>query len=363
MRSEFILGKDQSLPSLDTLGFGKYYVPYMYLRRFRAGQWETANVLDYQLLEIDPAANVLHYGQAIFEGMKGYYNQDQDKYFLFRPEQNAERYIVSARRICMPDLPVDAFVESVIKAMQFSRKWIPPYSRAHPTGASLYIRPFMIGTSPKLGVKPSDHYAHMVITSPSGPYFPTGMKPIKLKVETEYVRAVPGGTGNAKVAGNYAASMLAGANAQKEGYAQVLWLDAIEHRFLEEVGAMNVFVVMNDKLHVPLLSGSILPGITRQSIIELASEVLGLEVEERHIAIEEVIDGIQSGVVTELFGSGTAAVITPVGLLGYEGADYTISMDKVGPCTKRLYDLLVAIQYGEEPIGYEKGWTYPVDLT
>lgn len=362
MRSDYILRKDQELPDVNDLGFGKYYVPYMYLRRFRKGLWDTPYVLDYQLLEMDPGSNVLHYGQAIFEGMKAYYNTDQQAYFLFRPTENAKRYQDSARRICMPELPVEEFVASIFKAVEFSRRWVPPYSKKRPSLASLYIRPYMIGTSPKLGVKPADDYAHLVITSPSGPYFPTGLKPIKLKVETELVRAVPGGTGDVKVAGNYASSLFAATRAQREGYAQVLWLDALEHTNIEEVGAMNVFVVMNGELHTPWLSGSILPGITRRSIIELARQHFGLTVVERAISIHEIIDGIAKGTVTEIFGSGTAAVVTPVGLLGYQGADHVLSMDEIGPITKQIYDTLVQIQYGELSLDVSKDWAVKVSF-
>ncbi len=361
MRSEFILPKDKGLPPLDELSFGKWYTPYMYVRRYRQGKWEEPIICEYDLFALDPASQALHYGQLIFEGMKAYYNADLEKVFFFRPEENARRYARSARRLCMPPLSVEDFMASVTEAVRFSRRWIPPYSEAHPIQASLYIRPFMIGTTPKLGVKAAEDYAHAVITSPSGPYFATGMKPIRLKVEEEFVRAAPGGTGDVKCAGNYAASLLAGQRAAEEGYQQVLWLDAIERRYIEEVGAMNVFMVIDGKLVTPELTGSILPGVTRSSILTMA-RARGIETEERHIPIEELVDGIGTGRVTEVFGSGTAAVITPVGVLGYRGEDLVINDQKIGPVAKRLYDELVHIQYGVLRPDYAADWVREVSF-
>ncbi len=311
MKSEYILDKTAGIPPLDELGFGQYYSPFMCVQRFADGQWRELQTVDYQDLELDPASQELHYGQAIFEGMKAYHNADKDRYYLFRPEENAKRYIRSAKRLCMQTLPVEDFLDSVISAVKAAKPWIPPYSKKNPTAASLYIRPFMIGTTPKLGVKPATEYAHMVITSPSGPYFATGLKPIRLKVEEHYVRASHGGTGEAKAAGNYAGSLLAAEIANQQGYAQVLWLDAGERRYIEEVGAMNFFVCENGRLIAPMLDGSILPGITRESIIIAAAKELDMEVVEEHIAIDELVDGVDSGRVDEVFGSGTAAVVAP----------------------------------------------------
>lgn len=360
MKSTFILPKDKPIPAVKDLGFGQYYTPYMYVRRYRNGEWQDPMVTDYQLLALDPASQMLHYGQLIFEGMKGYYNKDQGKVYLFRPEKNAERYSNSAYRLCMPRLPEKDFVESVVTAVKFSGPYIPPYSKSNPTPASLYIRPFLMGTTPKLGVKPADDYGHIVITSPSGPYFATGLNPIKLKVEEHYVRAAPGGTGEAKVAGNYASSLLAAEIAKKEGFAQVLWLD-VTHTYLEEVGAMNVFLVKKGNiLLTPSLSGSILPGITRASVIELAKNHFGMEVEERHISIDETIKGIKEGSITELFGTGTAAVITPVGLLGYRGENYVIGDGEIGTMAGKFYDTLLGIQYNEIEVDCARDWCVEV---
>ena len=359
MRSNFVLPKDTPIPDVKDLGFGKYYAPYMVVRRFRNGKWEEPMVTDYQLLAVDPASQMLHYGQLIFEGMKAYYNKDQEKVFLFRPEMNAKRYIRSAERLCMPRLPEEDFISSVIEAVKISAPYIPAYSKESPTPASLYIRPFLMGTTPKLGVKPAEDYGHIVITSPSGPYFTGGLSPIKLKVEEQFVRVAPGGTGEAKAAGNYAASLLAADIAQKEGFAQVLWTD-VTHKYIEEVGAMNVFMVKDNVLVTPELNGSILPGITRNSIIELAGSYLGMEVEERPVPIEEVIEGIKEKKVTELFGTGTAAVITPVGILGYKGDLVTIGDGEIGPVAKKLYDTLLSIHYNELEVECAKDWCVEV---
>jgi branched-chain amino acid aminotransferase len=304
---------------------------------------------------------MLHYGQLIFEGLKAYYNKDQGKVYLFRPEENAKRYIRSAARLYIPQLPVEDFMESIIESVKVAGPFIPPYSKENPTPASLYIRPFIMGTTPKLGVKPAEDYGHIVITSPSGPYFATGLKPIKLKVEEIYVRAAPGGTGEAKCAGNYAASLLAAEISHQEGYDQVLWLDGVHRKYLEEVGAMNVFIVKDGKVSTPKLSGSILPGITRDSVIKLCPH-LGLEVEERLISIEEVIEGLKENKVTEIFGSGTAAVITPVGLLGYKGENYTVGNGDIGPVARKLYDTLLGIQYNEISLECTKDWVIEVKM-
>jgi len=355
MKSQYILEKDAELPDLKELGFGKWASPYMYVRRYRNGAWEAPIIHEYDLFALDPAAQALHYGQLIFEGMKAYYNKDLGKIFTFRPEENAKRYQRSAQRLVMPELPVPDFLASVFEAVRLARRWIPPFSEANPIEASLYIRPFLMGTSPKLGVKPSDDYAHAVITSPSGPYFRSGFTPIRLKVETEYVRAVRGGTGEAKCAGNYASSLLAAKRAEAEGFSQVLWLDGVDRRYIEEVGAMNVFVLMNGTLMTPSLTGSILPGITRSSILTMG-EALGVPVAETNIDIHELLAGIENGTVTEMFGSGTAAVVTPVGLLGYQGKEYAINGGHVGELTSTIYKTLVRIQYGLEQPAYAKDW-------
>ncbi len=360
MTNERVLTNESEIPSLEELGFGRYYTPYIYLRYYKEGRWQEHEVRDYEPIGLDPAAQTLHYGQAIFEGMKAYYNKDRERIFLFRPLENAKRYYRSAERLCMPGLPTEEFLNSVVEAVKFSRQWIPPFTKANPTPASLYIRPFMIGITPKLGVMPSDDYLHAVITSPSGPYFPSGLKPIRLKVEEKYIRAARGGTGDAKAAGNYAASLLAAHKAKKEGYAQVLWLDAVERKYIEEVGAMNVMMVKNDVLVTPRLSGSILEGITRKSILDVAEKHLGMKIEERPIAMEELIEGIQDGSITEFFGTGTAAVVTPVGILGYKGREYVINDGDIGRTTLKLYETLQAVQYGELELPFAEDWVMEV---
>ncbi|HPZ09838.1 MAG TPA: branched-chain amino acid aminotransferase [Candidatus Eremiobacteraeota bacterium] len=361
MRSNFILQKNKPISPTEKLGFGQYYTPYMYVRRYRNSRWEDHFITDYELLAVDPASQMLHYGQLIFEGMKAYYNKDQEKVYLFRPEENAKRYIRSAIRLCIPQLPVADFIDSIKSAVKFSGPYIPPYSKSNPTPASLYIRPFLMGTTPKLGVKPAQDYGHVVITSPSGPYFSSGLNPIKLKVEEEYIRAAPGGTGEAKCAGNYAASLLAAEIALKEGFDQVLWLD-VERKYLQEVGAMNLFVVIDNVLVTPDLDGCILPGITRDAVIELGASHFKMSVEERHVSIHEVIEGIKNNKVTEIFGSGTAAVITPVGSLGYKGEHYTIGDGKIGPIAQKMYDTLLGIQYNELNIECAKDWIIEVQI-
>jgi branched-chain amino acid aminotransferase len=355
MRSNFILPKDKPVPSVEKLGFGQYYTPYMYVRRYRGGKWEDSIITDYELLAVDPASQMLHYGQLIFEGLKAYYNKDQGKVYLFRPEENAKRYIKSAIRLCMPQLPVADFIDSVKAAVKFSGPFIPPYSQKSPTPASLYIRPFLMGTTPKLGVKPAQDYGHVVITSPSGPYFAGGLNPIKLKVDEIYTRAAPGGTGEAKCAGNYATSLMAAEIAHSEGYDQVLWLD-VTHKYIQEVGAMNVFLVKDNVLITPDLSGTILPGITRDSVIKLASSHFSMKVEERPVSIDEIIEGIKEKTVTEMFGSGTAAVITPVGMIGYKGEKYTVGNGEIGTLAGKMYDTIIGIQYNEIQIECARDW-------
>lgn len=332
------------------LGFGKIFTDYMFTMRYLKGKgWVEPKISKYKPIDIDPAAVVLHYSQEIFEGLKAYAAED-GRILLFRPEENAKRMYESAERMCMAPFPIEYFLESVAALVNLEKRWIP---RA--PGTALYIRPTLIGTGDALGVHPADEYLFFIILTPVGAYFKEGFKPISLYVEDYYIRAAVGGVGNAKTGGNYAASLLAAAKAQEKGFSQVLWLDAREKRFIEEVGAMNIFFVFGRKLVTPDLSGSILPGITRKSVIELA-KTLGYTVEERPISIEEVFAGIKDGSLTESFGSGTAAVISPVGSLNYKGENYLINDFKVGPVTEELYTKLINLQYGktEDPFGWVK---------
>ncbi|MGE5583274.1 MAG: branched-chain amino acid aminotransferase [Bacillota bacterium] len=330
------------------LGFGQVFTDYMFTMNFRKGQgWVEPKISRYSPFLLDPAAVVLHYGQEIFEGLKAYAAED-GRILLFRPEQNAKRMYRSAERMCMEPFPEEYFLKATETLVNLEKRWIP---RA--PGTSLYIRPTLVGLGAALGVHPATEYLFFIILSPVAAYFKEGFKPIKLYVEDYYVRSVIGGVGDAKTGGNYAASLMAGAKAEQKGFSQVLWLDAREKKYVEEVGAMNMFFVFGKTLVTPNLGGSILPGITRASVIELARS-LGYQVEERRISIEEVINGANNGSLTEAFGSGTAAVISPVGSLYFKEKDYLINNNQVGKITEELYTKLVDIQYGraKDPFGW-----------
>jgi branched-chain amino acid aminotransferase len=330
------------------LGFGRLFTDRMFIAEWKAGQgWVDARVEPYAPFVLDPACLVFHYAQEIFEGLKAYKWQD-GTITLFRPEMNARRFNLSASRLCMPDVPEELFLGGIEKLVQLESDWIPTSS-----GTSLYIRPTMIAVEPVLGVKPSDHFYFYVILSPVGAYYPAGFNPVKIMVEDSYVRAVPGGTGEAKTGGNYASSLKAGLEAKKKGYDQVLWLDGVHRRYVEEVGAMNMFFAYEDRLATAPLTGSILNGVTRDSVLALAGS-LGLAVDERQIDINDLLADIRGGNVKEAFGSGTAAVITPVGALSFKGEEVPVGDGGVGPLTQKLYDTLTGIQYGRLPDTY--GW-------
>ncbi|TFG94724.1 branched-chain amino acid aminotransferase, partial [Candidatus Thorarchaeota archaeon] len=305
----------------------------------------------YGNLSLSPAALCLHYGQGIFEGMKAY--RRGDRTLLFRPERNFIRFNESAARMVMPKVDTDIAISTLKQLLKVEREWVPEVQ-----GSSLYIRPTMIGTQAKLGVKPSDEYLFYIILSPVGPYFKEGFSPVKIFLSTEHVRAVRGGVGAVKTMGNYGASLLAGTKAAEVGYSQVLWMDALDRKYLEEVGTMNIFVKFDDELVTPPLTGSILSGITRDSVLTLTRD-MGLEVKERPVSIDEVIEGIASGKVVEMFGCGTAAIIAPVGALWYKDNNYTVSDGMTGNLTQHLFDELTGIQSGERPDPY--GWVVEVD--
>lgn len=332
------------------LGFGKVFTDYMFTMRYVKGKgWSEPKISKYTPIPLGPAAVVLHYAQEIFEGLKAYAAED-GRILLFRPEENAKRMYDSAEKICMKPFPVEYFVESVTTLVNLEKRWIPKAP-----GTSLYIRPTLIGIGDALGVHPADEYLFFIILTPVSAYFKEGFKPVSLYVEDFHVRAAVGGVGDAKTGANYAASLLAGAKAEQKGFSQVLWLDAREKKYVEEVGAMNIFFVFGKKVVTPNLNGSILPGITRKSVIELAGS-LGYEVEERPISIDEVIAGIKDGTLTESFGSGTAAVISPVGSLNFKGENYLVSNNQVGKVTEELYTKLLDLQYGRahDPFGWVK---------
>jgi branched-chain amino acid aminotransferase len=330
------------------LGFGKIFTDYMFTMNYRMGEgWVEPKIIPYAPFSIDPAAVVLHYSQEIFEGLKAYAAPD-GRILLFRPEQNAKRMFRSAERLCMEPFPEEYFLEAIETLVNLEKRWIP---KAPET--SLYIRPTLVGLGSALGVHPASEYLFFVILSPVAAYYKEGFKPVKLAVEDYYVRSAVGGVGDAKTGGNYAASLMAGAKAEAKGFSQVLWLDAKEKRYVEEVGSMNIFFVFGNKLVTPSLGGSILPGITRASVIELAKN-LGYPVEERQISIDEVVNGLENGTLTEAFGSGTAAVISPVGSLQYKGQDHLVGNNLVGKITQELYTKLVDIQYGKTKDSF--GW-------
>ncbi len=323
------------------LAFGKYFTDRMMMVEWKAGQeWCAARIEPYAPFVLDPAALVFHYAQEIFEGLKAYKWED-GRIALFRPEMNARRFNRSAARMCMPTVPEDIFLDGIAQLVSLERDWIPTAP-----GTSLYIRPTLIAVEPVLGVKPSDHYYFYVILSPVGAYYAAGFNPVNIMVEDHFVRAVVGGTGEAKTGGNYASSLMAALEAKKKGYDQVLWLDGSERRYIEEVGAMNMFFVYGKTIVTAPLNGSILSGITRDSVLTLAP-TLGYQVEERQIDVNDLMADIQNGKITEAFGSGTAAVITPVGKLCYKDQELQLSGGKVGEATQLMYDTLTGIQTGK----------------
>ncbi len=321
------------------VSFGTVFSDHMFSMRHTDGNWKDRRIHPYGPLSISPAAQSLHYAQGIFEGMKAY--RRGDRVLLFRPEMNFSRLKDSAERMVMPTIEIDFALTSLMKLLKIESEWVP-----EAPGSSLYIRPTMIATEPKLGVRPSLEYLYYVILSPVGPYFKEGFSPVKIYVSDKYVRAVKGGTGAAKASGNYAASLLAGVDATKVGYSQVLWLDALERKWIEEVGTMNLFVRFDDEVATPPLSGSILPGVTRNSVLTLIKDY-GLTPTERMISIDEIIEGVSSGKVKEIFGCGTAAIIAPVGSLWYKDTPYEVSNGQTGEVTQRLFDDLIGIQSGE----------------
>lgn len=329
------------------LGFGNYFADRMFTVRWDQGQgWHDAKVGPHANFSLDPAAAVFHYGQAIFEGQKAYAREDGE-ILLFRPEMNHQRFNRSASRLCMPEVPEDLYLSGLNALIDAERDWVPRGEMQ-----SLYVRPFMIATEPLQGVRPANQYLFAIITSPVGAYYASGFRPVKIHVSEDFVRAAEGGTGSAKAAGNYAASLLAGQRAQEAGCQQVLWLDAAQRRFVEEIGAMNVFFVIDGKLITPPLGGSILPGVTRDTVLTLAADK-GLAIEQRRIAIDEVTTAIEKGSCTEAFGCGTAAVITAISGFVHGGREFHIS-DEVGPVARQMFETITGIQWGrlEDPHGW-----------
>jgi branched-chain amino acid aminotransferase len=342
-------------PLPETLNFGRHFTHRMFTQRYSPERgWHDAKIGPYQPISIDPAAQLLHCGQAIFEGTKAYLRPDGE-FNLFRPEQNAARFNRSAERLAMPKVDPEFHVQAIAELVKLEQAWMP-----HQAGASLYIRPVLTATDQTLEVRASKTFLHYIILSPTGPYFPSGSKPVSVMISHDYVRAVRGGTGEAKTTANYAISLYAIEQARAYGYQQVLWLDALERRFVEEVGAMNIgFVYAGKHIRTPALSGSILPGITRDSILRLAPD-LGYEISEERIEVNEMLADIASGKITEVFAMGTAAVVVPIGILAFKGREFHVSQGNAAPVTKALYKGLTDIQYGQVPDPY--GWIRVVTL-
>ncbi len=335
------------------LGFGDIFTDHMFLMNYVADKgWFNPRIEPYGNISIDPAAMGIHYGQEIFEGLKAYCGIDGG-ISLFRARDNFERFNRSARRMCMAEIDIDLVMEGMKKLILMDREWIP---KSH--GASLYIRPTMLATEPHLGVRPSRQYLFFIILGPVGAYYKEGLNPVRIYVEDFYVRAAKGGTGEAKTAGNYGASLLAAEKAKEKGFTQVLWLDAAEHKYVEEVGTMNMFFVIDGEVVTSPLNGSVLAGITRDSVIQLVRD-WGIRFQERFISIAEVIRAARDGSLTEAFGTGTAAVISPVGQITYKGEDYVIAGGRMGELSQRLYNEIIAIQYREKPDPY--GWVEQID--
>lgn len=325
------------------LGFGKVFTDHMFLMDYDEGKgWHDARIVPYGPIMMDPASSCLHYGQEIFEGMKAY-RTDDGKIQFFRPMENFKRLNASCERLVIPKLDEELLMTSLQKLVEIDRDWVPTTQ-----GASLYIRPFVIGNQDFLGVHPSIRYIYCVILSPSGAYYASGINPVKIYVEQNYVRATKGGMGMVKTGGNYAASLAAQHEAEKQGYSQVLWLDGVERKYIEEVGAMNVFFKLGDEVVTPMLTGSILPGITRKSVIEMLQS-WGVKITERLISADELMAAADKGLLHEAWGSGTAAVISPIGELKFGDRNVVINQNQIGETSQRLYDALTGIQWGRLP--------------
>ena len=340
-------------PDFSKLGFGKYFTDHMFMMEYTEGEgWQNPRIVPFAPIPIHPASTVLHYGAEIFEGMRAY--KTADGYQMFRPLENIKRMNDSAERLCLPTLPEEFTLKALTELINLDYSWIPDQE-----GTSLYIRPFMFGNDETLGVHAVHHATFVVILSPVGAYYAEGLNPVKISIESEDVRAVRGGTGYAKCGGNYAASMRAGKRAAAKGFSQVLWLDGVERKYIEEVGAMNVMFKINGEIITPMLTGSVLPGITRKSCLEILKE-WGYKVSERLISVDELISAAESGTLEEAWGTGTAAVISPIGHLVYKDVDHVVAGDKIGELAQRLYDELTGIQWGK--VADKRDWCYKVKM-
>lgn len=339
-------------PDQNNLGFGIHFTDHMFIMDYDEGQgWHDARIVPYAPLAVDPSAMALHYGQAIFEGLKAYRTANGEV-LLFRPEKNMQRVNNSNRLLCIPEINVDDCVQAIKEVVKVDEDWIPSAP-----GTSLYIRPFIFASEPALGVRPAYSYQFIIILSPVGAYYKEGINPVKIYVESNYVRAVRGGLGEAKTVANYAASLKAQVEAKKDGYTQVLWLDGVEKKYIEEVGTMNVFFKIDGEVVTPALTGTILPGITRMSTIELLKQA-DIPVSERRITIQEIYDAHAAGKLEEAFGTGTAAVISPIGELCWDGNIIQVNDGKIGEVSQKVYNTITGIQSGELEDTF--GWTQKV---
>ena len=339
-------------PKDSELGFGNVFTDHMFVADFQEEKgWYDPRIVPYGLLPLDPAAAVLHYAQAVFDGLKAFRGVD-GKVRLFRPQKHVERLNDSAKHMCIPPLDPELALRSLVTLVGIERDWVPAA-----IGTSLYIRPTIIASEPFLGVRPAKSYIYFVILSPVGAYYPEGMAPVKIRVEEKHVRAVEGGLGNAKTGANYAASLMAGEEAKHEGFTQVLWLDGVHRKYIDEVGTMNIMVKIAGEVITPPLTGTILPGVTRDSVLTLLRD-WGGKVSERQISIDEVVAAHTAGTLEEVFGTGTAAVISPVGELAFRGRRMVINGGTIGPMTQKLYDAIVGIQYGK--LADPHGWMVEV---
>ncbi|WP_107839779.1 branched-chain amino acid aminotransferase [Metasolibacillus meyeri] len=335
-------------PTAEQLGFGKHFTDHMFMMDYTIEQgWHNARIIPYQPISLDPSAMIFHYGQSVFEGMKAYKTPAGDVQ-LFRPERNFKRLNISNDRLCIPAIDEQFALDALKQLLSIDKDWVP----SEP-GTSLYIRPYTFATEPFLGVAPAKSYHFIIIMSPVGAYYSEGINPVKILVEKQYVRAVVGGTGEAKTGGNYANGLKAQEIASKEGYSQILWLDGKENRYIEEVGSMNIFFKINGKVITPALNGSILAGITRDSMLHLLKSK-NIDVEERRITIDEVVQAYKEGILEEAFGTGTAAVISPIGQLKWQDTELTVNDGQIGEVTQMLYDTLTGIQNGtvEDSFGW-----------
>ncbi len=334
------------------LGFGRIFTDHMFMMDYSSEKgWYDARIVPFDYIPIHPASTVFHYGAEIFEGMKAY-RTAEGNIQLFRPEENVRRLNNSAERLCLPQIDEEACLDILNKLVELEKDWVP-----HSEGTSLYIRPFMYGNDPHLGVHAVHNATFVVICSPVGAYYAEGINPVKIAIESEDVRAVRGGTGYAKCGGNYAASLRAGERAEKNGFTQVLWLDGVERKYIEEVGSMNVMFKIDGEIITPMLTGSVLPGITRKSCVEILKE-WGYKVSERLISVDELFEAAKAGKLEEAWGTGTAAVVSPIGWLSYQGSEYTVNGGKIGEVTQKLYDELTGIQWGK--LEDKHSWTHKV---